>query len=201
MLVELFIRAFCDTDAYPLAAAVGATTVAVAGLVVAALTVIGWWGIFRKAGVPGWKAVIPVYNEYVRCRISGTRIELFAGELVFLVASLVFSIPQVAALTGGAPRISDVCFALYVFIYAVVCFNTSKSFGGDLGLAAALLFLEPIVSIYLGFGGPTYAGPARPDSRLMPFNLDRYSTEGDIVEKDGHLTYRDRPCGDDTEGK
>jgi len=38
-------------------------------LVWAAITVpgalLGWWGVFRKAGRPGWTAVVPIYNVYV----------------------------------------------------------------------------------------------------------------------------------------
>ena len=199
MLVELISRILGDVEAYPLAAALGYQTLIVLLAVVLVLDAAGWWGIFRKAGQPGWKAIVPLYDEYVRCRVSGTRVELFVVELVFLAASRLLATPQASSLIGAAPTIANVCLALFVFAYAIVRFNTSKSFGGDLGLAAALLFLEPLVSIYLGFGRPAYGGPARPDSRLMPFELDRDSSEGEIVEKDGHLSYRDRTPEDEGE--
>ena len=32
-------------------------------------SLIGWWGIFRKAGYSGWYAVIPIVNLYFICKI------------------------------------------------------------------------------------------------------------------------------------
>ena len=29
------------------------------------------WKVFEKAGEPGWKALIPIYNYFVLCKISG----------------------------------------------------------------------------------------------------------------------------------
>ena len=34
------------------------------------LTVIGYWGIFCKAGEKGWKVLIPFYNEYLLFKIA-----------------------------------------------------------------------------------------------------------------------------------
>lgn len=42
-----------------------ATVVAVAGVVLFVLPVVGMWKMFEKAGKPGWAALIPVYNLWV----------------------------------------------------------------------------------------------------------------------------------------
>lgn len=34
------------------------------------LTVIGYWGVFCKAGEKGWKVLIPFYNEYLLFKIA-----------------------------------------------------------------------------------------------------------------------------------
>ena len=34
------------------------------------LTVIGYWGVFCKAGEKGWKVLIPFYNEYLLYKIA-----------------------------------------------------------------------------------------------------------------------------------
>lgn len=40
-------------------------------LVLSLLSLISMWKLFRKAGQPGWKSIIPVYNMYVMLKISG----------------------------------------------------------------------------------------------------------------------------------
>ena len=34
------------------------------------LVVVASWHIFTKAGEPGWKSIIPIYNEYILYKIS-----------------------------------------------------------------------------------------------------------------------------------
>lgn len=43
----------------------------VVGLVLSILSLICMWRLFKKAGQPGWKAIIPIYNSYVMLRIAG----------------------------------------------------------------------------------------------------------------------------------
>ena len=55
-------------------------------------SIIGKWKIFEKAGEEGWKAIIPVYNTYILCQITGTNpywlIVVFAGALLSAVPGL-----------------------------------------------------------------------------------------------------------------
>ena len=46
-------------------------------LFVAVPAIIAWWSLFKKAGEPGWAALIPIYNTYVMWKISGTEIISF----------------------------------------------------------------------------------------------------------------------------
>ena len=45
--------------------------IALIGFIFLVLDVIGKWKMFNKAGVPGWKALIPIYNTVVLYKISG----------------------------------------------------------------------------------------------------------------------------------
>ena len=90
--------------------------------------------MFRKEGQPGWEAIVPLYDERVRCRASETRVD----------EQVVRRRPRPCR-RAAPPR------------------------------------------------------AARHDSRFLPFGLDRYSSEGEIVEKDGHLSYRDRTPEDEGE--
>ena len=37
----------------------------------AVLLVIGMWKMFKKAGQPGWAAIVPIYNGYILLKIAG----------------------------------------------------------------------------------------------------------------------------------
>jgi hypothetical protein len=54
-------------------AALGGFTIflLVLSLLALVLTVIAFWKIFTKAGKPGWAALVPFYNLWVLCEVSG----------------------------------------------------------------------------------------------------------------------------------
>lgn len=61
-----------DPNAAAQAAMAGiGTGVMIAYLVILALTVIGMWKVFDKAGEPGWAAIIPIYNLWVLLKVAG----------------------------------------------------------------------------------------------------------------------------------
>lgn len=62
----------------------------IAFIVLIILPCIGLWKLFEKAGQPGWKAIIPIYNLYVMLKLSGRPnwwvLLLFLPGINFLVA-------------------------------------------------------------------------------------------------------------------
>lgn len=68
------------------------------------LSVVGLWKMFQKAGKPGWPSLIPIYNTYILCEITGVSpwwlvisfgagfITAFIPFLGFLVLLLVFTL-------------------------------------------------------------------------------------------------------------
>lgn len=54
-------------------------------LIMILLYVISITGIYRKAGVAGWKALIPIYNIYVLCQITEKSILYFVLSLIPIV--------------------------------------------------------------------------------------------------------------------
>ena len=60
-------------------------------ILIVVLTYAGLWGIFTKAGKPGWASVVPVYNQIVLLEMVGRPIWwLFLLFLPFV--NIVFSI-------------------------------------------------------------------------------------------------------------
>lgn len=47
------------------------TAVTLVGLAVGVLVIAGMWGVFSKAGQPGWAPIIPFYNTIVLLRVVG----------------------------------------------------------------------------------------------------------------------------------
>ena len=49
------------------------TSLLIFAFVMFILQVIAGWKIFAKAGEPGWKALIPIYNTYIFYKIVGMK--------------------------------------------------------------------------------------------------------------------------------
>lgn len=102
-------------------------------IVIFVLTVAGMWQVFEKAGMAGWKAIIPFYNIYILCEIIGR-----PGWWVFL-----YFIPIV-----------------FFFVWIVMMIDLAKSFDRGLGFAIGLMILPEVFYPILGFSDMQYYGPA-----------------------------------------
>jgi hypothetical protein len=99
------------------------------------LTFVGMWAVFAKAGLPGWKSLVPIYNGVVLCRICG-----LSGWFVLLML---------------VPLVN-----LFAFIY--LSHRLSASFGRGLGTTVGLICLTVLFLLILGFGDARYgAAPAK----------------------------------------
>ena len=152
----------------PAVSQAAATAGAIGGIVAASLTtilllelvwfilqIIADWKIFSKAGVAGWKSIIPIVNTFVEYDICWSGLY----GLLFMVTSIVASVMS----TGeGAPVwksiIVCICGIIAVVLHIVQSFKLSKAFGHGIGMCLVLIILGPIGRIILGFGGSEYVG-------------------------------------------
>ena len=125
-------------------------------LVLCVFVLVCMWIIFRKAGKPGWAAIVPFYNLYVLFEItwgSGMRFLL----LLIPIYNIILSIQTQVRL--------------------------AKAFGKSGGFAAGLIFLPYIFIPLLAFGGTAYQGvpvktayqPPRPNT---PYPNNPYQQPG-----------------------
>ena len=99
------------------------------GLVLAAFM---FWGVFTKAGYPGWASIVPFYNLIVLAKIGGK--EWWWGLLAIIpYIGLVFLI--------------------------IICIGVAKNFGKDWGWGIGLALLGIIFFPILGYGSAEYRGP------------------------------------------
>lgn len=106
-------------------------------LLVLALTVfmiVSLWIIFKKAGKPGWAAIIPIYNSIIMLEI--------AGKPTWWI--ILYFIPFVN-----------------IVISIIVIYNFAKAFGKGGGFTVGLVFLPFIFYPILAFGKSTYMPAAQ----------------------------------------
>jgi len=84
--------------------------------VIAFICLAGYWKLFKKAGIEGWKCLIPFYNKYLLfTKIAGLH-WVFSAVLIFIS---VFSINnKVIAILCNAAN-------------ALMCYNLAKKFNRD----------------------------------------------------------------------
>lgn len=103
------------------------------GLIIAIIVVAGMWKIFEKAGIEGWKAIIPIYNGYVLT----TKI----AEKPWWYFLLLF-VPIV-----------NIAIVIIINIEVAKAFGKTTLYG-----ALGLTFLPVIFYAILGFGDARYIG-------------------------------------------
>ena len=92
-----------------------------------------FWIIFKKAGKPGWAAIIPIYNQIVMLEIVGKPV-WWIILLLLPIVNIIFSI----------------------WVLNLFC----KSYGQGVGFTIGVLLLPFIFIPILAFGSSTYIGPA-----------------------------------------
>jgi hypothetical protein len=101
--------------------------------------IIGLWMVFVKAGERGWKAIIPFYNLYILCKITGR-----PGWWVILAIIPIINL-------------------VWIVFSLLISLDLAKDFGKGGGFGVGLWLLGFIFYPILGFGAATYAPPqARP---------------------------------------
>jgi len=106
-------------------------------LVAWAIMAVAGWKIFEKAGVEGWKALIPFYNNYLFLEIAGYNGWLMLLIFVPYVGSLVVAILMALGLAKNFGK--SVLFAIFGLLifsvvgYLMLAFGSDKYLGGYYG--------------------------------------------------------------------
>lgn len=141
----------------------------VAGIAVAILMIVAMWKLFKKAGEPGWKALIPIYDVYILFKISGAKSwfwGLIVAEIIVFINTIigVNNGGVVTDANGNVTEIKDISFAIIVaamaifelICYIVLCAKLAKAFKRGAGTAIGLFFLPNIFTLILAFGSAKY---------------------------------------------
>ena len=93
--------------------------------------IISWWVIFRKAGKPGWAAIIPIYNIVLILEIAELD-SSFSNVVMFLIP--IFNIIWWFILSYGMAstfnKNDGFAFGLFIFpfiFYPIMAFEKAKT--------------------------------------------------------------------------
>ena len=121
-----------DYEASNLLGQVFAGTVGTMYLVFILFVIAAQWKVFVKAGLAGWKCLIPIYGQYCLSKI------VFGNGWYFIALFVPI---------------------LNIVFWIVLMYNLAKVFGKGVGFFLGLVFLAPIFLLILGFGDAVYRGP------------------------------------------
>ena len=137
-------------------ALVGATSSLLALCVFYILTVIASWKIFQKAGIAGWKSLIPVYNLYLIYKIAGMSGWWAVPYYLTLGLASLWQNQQ------SMPQWAAICILIFAIIsiigQIIKAFKLPKVFGKGIGYSIVSIFFPRIVELILGFGSSEYVG-------------------------------------------
>ena len=109
----------------------GLAVIWVIALLLMALMIVAMWILFKKAGKPGWAAVVPFYDQYTLYEITW----------------------------GNGWRFLMLLIPIYNIVLAILTYiRLAKAFGKDEGYAVGLVFLSQVFVPMLAFGSAAYHG-------------------------------------------
>ena len=132
------------------------TVIAAISLILTILQIVTTALIFRKAGQPWWKCLIPIYGQYIFFKIAWDPLWFWVTTGLGIISVMV------PAMVGDATVVTIVCAVVTAFaIVIAIMFNVklAKSFGRSGAFAVGLIFLGIIFQCILAFGGSQYVGP------------------------------------------
>lgn len=126
------------------------------------LQVVSFWRLFEKAGVPGWKSIIPFYSDYMLFKIAWQTVYFWILLLLSAIINILQFFTNNGYVTGvGASIITIIAMVISVgtlFIQFMYTRNLARAYGKSSGFGIGLFFLYPIFILILGLGSSRYIG-------------------------------------------
>ena len=126
---------------------------------VAVICLIAVWKMFKKAGEPGWKCLIPIYNLYMYWKIAwkGSKfwVWFFSSAIAAAIAGILIAVLKENAMVPLI--ILGVVWGIYtIYLQIKMSVNMAHRFNKNGAFGFFLLFLLGIGNLILGFGRADY---------------------------------------------
>lgn len=142
-------------------------------VVLLVLTIVAYWRIFEKAGEKGWKAIIPVYSNYVLYKLVWKKSMFWWNLVVGVIAGIAGAvfIGALMAAGGGADAMmmgGTALIAMLVLLAAAIInvviniilyVKMARAYGYGGGFAVGLILVNTVFILILGLGNAEYVGP------------------------------------------
>lgn len=133
-------------------------------LVVSFITLVSMWRVFAKAGISGWKSLIPIYNAYLMYK-RFWKVSAFKRYILWVaLISVVSAVLELVSMNENVFLI--VCAVLVLLMWLCVInimsfnYHLAKSFDRGFLFSLGLSFLSPCFHWILGLGDCDYVGDA-----------------------------------------
>lgn len=150
-------------------------TILTFGAIFYILYIIASWRIFKKAGEPGWKALIPIYNTYITYKIVNMQSWFWYQIAVGVCAGIMMTADGYSPYTMSEAQLSNFDYGAHpmtIIAIAMSCvvtlaaaviyvYRTSRVFGHGTAFAIGLFFFPNLFWLILAFGSSKY------DKRLL----------------------------------
>lgn len=121
------------------------------------LPFIASWNLFKKAGIPGYKSLIPIYNQYLILKISG-----MSGFWLIIIYSNLFIDLLKETMDSKLPHYIDILFFTIYFLSLVFTiirsYKLAKAFNRGIIFMIGLFFFPTLFEIILGIDSSKYIG-------------------------------------------
>ena len=123
------------------------------------LTLVARWRVFTKAGLAGWKSLIPLYSEYCTSKISWKTtffwIVLAAGFASGIITGMIENGDTVSSFVSFLSSVLGIAITV---INLIMNIKLSQRFGHGVLFGLGLMFLPPLFTMILGLGESEYLG-------------------------------------------
>ena len=122
--------------------------------------IVALWKVFKKAGQPGWKSLIPIYNAYILYKIVGLSFwkwlvfPMIFCELLSCTAGAIIDKGVAYSILGSVLMLISLIIEFIVLIKFINKY--AKAFGKGEGFAIGLFFFPNIFQLILAFGSAKY---------------------------------------------
>lgn len=116
--------------------------------------------LFRKAGVPGWQAFVPILNTYRLCEIAKAKDFFIWIMIVSLMSPTVTSAFEILNVEGISGLLSLLIYIIQIWLIAIVYKRIAESFGYDgWGWVILMILIAPITFLIMGLNDSKYEEP------------------------------------------
>ncbi len=135
------------------------------------LSLIARWKVLEKAGLAGWKSLIPIYSDYCTYKISWRTmffwITFVGGGISGMLARVISNANENGeAVPAIVSLLSTVIGLAIAVINLLMNIKLAGRFGYGVLFGLGLTFLTPVFTLILGLGASEYQG--NPEEGLPP---------------------------------